>query len=35
MSDEINDEQKNESQSPEEPLYDVLIPPGSPAFGYF
>ncbi|MFZ1898620.1 hypothetical protein [Methanoregula sp.] len=30
MSDEINDEQKNESQSPEEPLYDVLIPPGVP-----
>ena len=30
MSDEINDEQKNESQCPEEPLYDVLIPPGVP-----
>ncbi len=30
MSDEINDEQKNENQSPEEPLYDVLIPPGIP-----
>ncbi len=30
MSDEINDEQKNENQSPEEPLYDVLIPPGVP-----
>jgi len=30
MSDEINDEQKNENPSPEEPLYDVLIPPGVP-----
>ncbi|MGA2161806.1 MAG: hypothetical protein ABSG28_06390 [Methanoregula sp.] len=30
MSDEINDEQKSENQSPEEPLYDVLIPPGVP-----
>ena len=30
MSDKTNDKQKNESQSPEEPLYDVLIPPGVP-----
>jgi hypothetical protein len=30
MSDQINNEQKSENQNPEEPLYDVLIPPGVP-----
>jgi len=30
MSDELNIVQKSEDQNPEEPLYDVLIPPGVP-----
>ncbi|MFZ1127830.1 hypothetical protein [Methanoregula sp.] len=30
MSDQMNNEQKSENPAAEEPLYDVLIPPGVP-----
>jgi len=30
MSDQMNNEQKSENQAAEEPLYDVLVPPGVP-----